>query len=285
MVIKRTMEQIHCMTRTKLLKYIKDNHPEINVKHGRPTDELIADVAREEFSEHSLKSVGLLETCPYVICPAFNLKTPSDQKAYDSFQDFAEELHFTPIGNDSFSDDDDVSNADDESGPKRYQSMETLIPPRLRRNNPFLFDLVKTIERCGKSFNPLLCIHEMRVLKSDPKLTMQQLHGDNPLVCDTKTSYEKHLKILSVIVALEDNTKLDIMVETYLTTIGIPKGSMIIFDSAVGHSGSPNKSELENTRIHCKLKSDNVIIEEDRVVDLTYDQHRGIVQQQKIIAH
>ena len=62
------MEDFHCMSRCKVLKYIKNNYPEVNVKHGRPTDELIADVAREEYSERSLNSVGLLETFPYVIC-------------------------------------------------------------------------------------------------------------------------------------------------------------------------------------------------------------------------
>ena len=152
------------MTRTKLLKYVKKNHPGISVKYGLPTDELIADVARQELSERSLKSVGLLETCPYVICPAFSLRTTSDQRAYDHFQDFIDSLNFDPIGNDTFPNDNDVPNEDDDSGPKRYMSMETIIPPRQRRDNPFLFDLVKTIDKSGKSVNPLLCIDERRVL-------------------------------------------------------------------------------------------------------------------------
>ena len=107
----------------------------------------------------------------------------------------------------------------------------------------------------------------MRILKSDPMLTLQQLHGDNSLVTNAKSDYSKYLKVLSVIVALDDNTKLDIMVEKHLTTVSIPKGSMIIFDSAIGHCGSPNDSEFENTRIHCKLKSEEVVMAKNRVVE------------------
>ena len=73
--------------------------------------------------------------------------------------------------------------------------------------------------------------------------------------------------MLSVIVALEDNTTLDIMIDKHLTSVGIPRGSMIIFDSAIGHSGSPNNSEFENTRVHCKLKSPDLDVEEDAVVE------------------
>ena len=58
--------------------------------------------AREEYSERSLKSVGLLDTFPYIICPAFNLKKPSDQKVYDNFRKFADNLHFNTVGNDSW---------------------------------------------------------------------------------------------------------------------------------------------------------------------------------------
>ena len=67
-------------------------------------------------------------------------------------------------------------------------SIETLRAPKQKRFNPFLHDLIKTIDKCGKSFNPLLCIDEMRILKSDPMLTLQHLHGDNPLVAKKKTS-------------------------------------------------------------------------------------------------
>ena len=260
------MENLHCMSRTKLLKYIKHKHPEISVKHGRPTDDLIADVAREEYSERSLKSVGLLETFPNVICPAFNLRKPSDQKAYNNFRKFADNLYFTTIGNDSFTEHNDAG-ADDTSKPQRYQSIETMRLPRTKRDNPFLFDLIKTIDKCGKSFNPLLSIDEMRILKSDPMLKLQHLHGDNSLVADAKSDYRKYLKVLSVIVALEDNTTLDIMIEKHLTTVGIPKGSMIIFDSAIGHSGSPNDSKFENTRVHCNLKSEDVDIVKNTVVE------------------
>ena len=148
------MEQVLCMNRTKLLQYVRKNHPRISVKYGRPTDQLIADIARQELSEQSLKSVGLLETCPYVICPAFNLRTTSEQKAYEYFQDYIESLDYEPIGNDTFLTDDDVPSEDNNNGPKRYQSIETLTPPTKRWDSPFLFDLVKTIDRCGKSFNP-----------------------------------------------------------------------------------------------------------------------------------
>ena len=71
----------------------------------------------------------------------------------------------------------------------------------------------------------------------------------------------------SVIVALEDNTTLDIMIDKHLTSVRIPRGSMIIFDSASGHSGSPNNSEFENTRVHCKLKSPDLDVEHDAVVE------------------
>ena len=179
------MEEIHCMSRTKLLSYIKKNYSEIDVKHGRPTDELIADVVRKEYSERSLNSVGLLETCPYVICPAFNLTKSSDRKSYDDFKIYIETLHFTPIGNDSFTKHKNVD-ADDANKPKRYMSIETLRAPKQKKYNPFLHDLMKTIDKCGKSFNPLLCIDEMRILKSDPMLTLQHLHGDNPLVAKKK---------------------------------------------------------------------------------------------------
>ena len=158
------MEDFHCISRTKLIKYIKDNHPDINLKHGRPTDELIADVAREEYSERSLKSVRLLETFPYVICPGFKLKKPS-------FSIYADNLHYTTIGNESFSEHNDVD-TENASKPQRYQSIETMRLPRTKRDNPFLFDLIKTIDKCGKSFNPLLSIDEMRILKSDPMLTL-----------------------------------------------------------------------------------------------------------------
>ena len=70
-----------------------------------------------------------------------------------------------------------------------------------------------------------------------------------------------------MIVALEDNTTLDIMIEKHLTTVGIPKGSMIIFDSAIGHSGSPNDPEFENTRVCCKLKSKDIKIAKKTVVE------------------
>ena len=141
-------------------------------------------------------------------------------------------MHFTPIGNDSFSGHNDVDADDASTKPQRYMSIETLGVPRTKRDNPFLFDLIKMIDNCGKSFNPLLSIDEMRILKSDPMLTMQQLHGDNSLVADAMLAYTKYFKVLSVIVALEDNTTLDIMIEKHLTTVGIPRGSMIIFDSA-----------------------------------------------------
>ena len=107
----------------------------------------------------------------------------------------------------------------------------------------------------------------MRILKSDPMLTLQQLHGDNLLVVDAKLDHSKHLKALMVIVALEDNTTPDIMIEKHLTTVGIPKGTMIIFDSAIGHCGSPNDSEFENTRVHCKLKSEDVVMVENTAVE------------------
>ena len=112
----------------------------------------------------------------------------------------------------------------------------------------------------------------MKVLKSDPGLTMQHLHGDNPLVGDEYSPHNNHLKMLSVIVALEDNTTLDIMIEKTLSTVSIPKGSMIIFDSAIGHSGSPNPSNMNIARIHCKMKSDNVIVERNTVVPYYYCQ-------------
>ena len=70
-----------------------------------------------------------------------------------------------------------------------------------------------------------------------------------------------------MIVALEDNTTLDIMIEKHLMTVGIPKGSMIVFNSAIGHSGSPNDSEFENTRVHCKLKSEDIEIAKNTVVE------------------
>ena len=112
------------------------------------------------------------------------------------------------VGNDSFTEHNDAV-AEEASKPKRYQSIETMRLPRTKRDNPFLFDLIKTIDKCGKSFNPLLCIDEMRILKSDPMLTLQQLHGDNSLVADAESDYRKYWKVLSVIVALEDNTTLD----------------------------------------------------------------------------
>ena len=70
-----------------------------------------------------------------------------------------------------------------------------------------------------------------------------------------------------MIVALKDNTTLDIMIDKHITNVGIPRGSMIIFDSASAHSGSPNNSEFVNTRVHCKLKSPDLDVEEDAVVE------------------
>ena len=70
-----------------------------------------------------------------------------------------------------------------------------------------------------------------------------------------------------MIVALEDNSTLDIMIDKHLTTVAIPRGSMIIFDSASAHSGSANNSEFVNTRIHCKLKKSDIELNEDEVVE------------------
>jgi len=260
------MKFLHCMSRTKLIKYVKTKYPDIDAKHGRPSDDLISDVAKREYSERSLGTVGVLETTPYVICPVFHLKNLSDQKSFDKFKQFINELSFEPIGNESFSER-NINNPEDESDPKRYQSNETLMLPKLKKDNPFLFQLVKTIAKTGKSFNPLLCIDEMRILKSDPMLPIQKLHGDNSLVVDAKSEYSKFLKVLTVIVALDDNTTLDIMIDKHLTNVPIPKGSMIIFDSAIGHCGSANTSSIENIRVHCKLKSRDIILAKNTVVE------------------
>lgn len=254
------------MSRTKLINYIKKNYPDIDVKHGRPSDDLIAEVARKEYSERSLGSIGVLETVPYVICPAFNLTNSSDRNSLKKFKQFIDGLTFEPIGNESFSEGNPTI-PDEENKPKRYQSLETLRQPKTKKDNQFLFDLIKTIDKVGKSLNPLLCIDEMRILRSDSMLPRQKLHGDNPLIVDAKSDYAKFLKVITLIVALEDNTTLDIMINDDLTTVGIPRGSMILFNSAIGHCGSANTSSNTNTRVHCKLKSQEIIVQNNTVVE------------------
>ena len=98
------MEMLYCMSRTKLIKYIKNTHGNIDLTHRRPLDDLIADVAKEEYSKRSLKFVELLETLPYVILPAFNLTISSDKTVFNKFKQYALQLDFKKIGNESFTD-------------------------------------------------------------------------------------------------------------------------------------------------------------------------------------
>lgn len=80
--------------------------------------------------------------------------------------------------------------------------------------------------------------------------------------------------MLTVIVALDENTTLDIMIDKHLTNVSIPKGSVIVFDSAIGHCGSANPSISSNTRVHCKLKSKDIILTKNTVVEYNHCKYK-----------
>ena len=116
--------------------------------------------------------------------------------------------------------------------------------------------------------NPQFEIFEPRIIKSDPNLPMQMVHGDNTVIASMQKKSECKLfggMVVSCIVAIQENTKINIQIGSALKKIHIPKGSMIMFNANSPHAGPANKTDSAHYRLHFSMKKPDVELVEDTI--------------------
>lgn len=124
-----------------------------------------------------------------------------------------------------------------------------------------LKEIIEKSERTARQMNPQFEIFEQRVIKSDPNLPMQMIHGDNTLINSIEEASDAKIfggMVVSCIVAIQDNTKLNIQIGLAIKKVHIPKGSMIMFNAKSPHAGQAKKTNHVHYRLHFSMKKPNV---------------------------
>ena len=119
--------------------------------------------------------------------------------------------------------------------------------------------MLRNILKLASKINPLLEMFEPRILKCNPKCEAQLIHGDKTSYVDEENKTE-HLDAMVVlgIVALDENTTIDVSTGSFFEQIHIPRGNGILLKSRESHRGSANNLEIPTYRLHFLLKSHNV---------------------------
>lgn len=103
-------------------------------------------------------------------------------------------------------------------------------------------------------------LYKCSILYSRPRGNEQGLHIDD---IRTKQDIEKDGELLSVVVALQDDTKLDIAnYEKTRQTYKIPVGSMFLFSGTCLHGGA--KYHTANARVHLMFMKSNFVNDANR---------------------
>ena len=271
------------MNKQDLLKFAKTKWPNDNFWRKQMTKkQLLYCVASRTYPEATLNNVALIEDKPYVITHLFgpgqdcsdssdeedsrrnddtNLLTEYAQKM-EEFERWIVKQKMTVIFN--------TLSAEEERKrgfPNRHM-MAKDIKTRGAETPKVLKEIIEKAERTAKQMNPHFEIFEPRIIKSDPHLPMQMVHGDNTVIDSKDETSEPKLfggMVVSCIVGIYDNTKLNIQIGSALKKVHIPKGSMIMFNAKTPHAGPANKTDHVHYRLHFSMKKPDVKLVEDTI--------------------
>lgn len=262
---------IASMSRQDMYKFAESIWPNENFsnsKHSR--NQILFRILTRLHLPEVINSYGILEYHTYYMGDLF--ATPDnldfdpnvDQRRFSTneikqihklrmkeFEDWVVKQEFTVIFNQK-SPEEEM----EKGPPNRYMTVKN-INSRNADTPKILKNILSKCEKLARSINPLFEIFEPRILKSDPGLPMQMLHGDNTVVEGEHAGDIKgfHAMAVSGIVALYNDTSIDIQLGTKLQNIPIQVGNCILFKSKTPHCGAANESESQtNYRLHFSMK-------------------------------
>ena len=278
--------------KTKDLKeFMELNYPDVSLKGLGNRNSLISLCASKLKSDVELRSYGVLDVCPYFVMPIFVdyqsdfIVSKDDDSGDDDSGDgsnsndkskeilekertrrcsefkkkieetmrYFKSLEYKVIRNKK-----NITPEEEEKveGPKRWQSLPLYISPSKVKNLPkLLHEVIGSIASLGRKLNPMFELSDVRILKSDPGLVAQFVHGDNTSYWDARTGKEKtNAMVVSGLVAFEEKTVLDISYGKQLTHVEVNVGQTIVFKASQAHRGSANQSNKEHYRLHYTLK-------------------------------
>lgn len=271
-----TSIHVYQMNKKELLKYAESQWPnEMFWKKKLTKQQLLYSVASRTYPEATLNNVALIEDKPYVIThlfgPGHNGSDSSDEEdarreddenvlneyahKMMEFEKWIVKQQMTVIFN-------RVSAEEEEKNgyPNRYMTVKQ-IRTRGAATPIILKEIIEKAERTARQMNPQFEIFEPRIIKSDPNLPTQMIHGDNTLIDTIEDASDAKIfggMVVSCIVAIQDNTKLNIQIGSAIKKVHIPKGCMIMFNAKTPHAGQANKTNDVHYRLHFSMKKPNV---------------------------
>lgn len=285
-------------TKDKLKDFMVSNFPEVRLNGQMNRNTLISLCASKIKTKFELESYGVLDVSPYFIMPIFvdyesQLKVSDNEESDDGevndtsrsvfekekskrvveFQNslketmnFFKKLDFKVIRNNKSVPPEDEENL---MSPKRWQSLplDATSPTKLKKLPKLLQNVISSLSSIGRKLNPMFELSDLRILKSDPGLAAQFVHGDNTSYVDSISGKEKtNAMVVSGIVAFEDNTLLDIAYGKQLTSVLVERGHTIVFKASQAHRGSSNITPNEQYRLHYTLKKHEMKLIDNNLV-------------------
>ena len=278
-------------TQTQLKDFMELNYPDVKLRNLRDRNSLISLCASRLKSNVELESYGVLDVSPYFIMPIFvdckgeSIVSNDEESGNDDSGDgsnsndkskavlekekrkrcsefenkiektmsYFKSLEYKVIRNRK-----NITPEEEEKleGPKRWQSLPLEISPSKVRKLPNLLKrVISSIASLGRKLNPMFELSDLRILKSDPGLVAQFVHGDNTSYWDEGTGKEKtNAMVVSGLVAFEEKTVLDISYGKQLEHVEVNVGQTIVFKASQAHRGSANNSQKDHYRLHYTLK-------------------------------